>query len=98
MPPVKIPLPRVGQAVRSFASQSAGLRASHRLHLHHPLHIPSQRILAKAATSAQAHATSFPVVVRDATSYGALAVLTSGMAFSIYCWDGEGDIMDYFAL
>ena len=87
MPPMRIPISRLGQGIRTFASRPASRSVAHRLpSQYHPLHhAPSERILSKAAASH--HETSmFPLLVRDATSYGALGALTSGVAFLIYCW------------
>jgi len=98
---MRIPLSRLSQGIRTFASQPAARTVAHRiptLPLHHG---PSQRILSKAAAAAHhgnSQVSSFPILVRDSTSYGALGALTSGVAFLIYCSDADADLMDLFAV
>jgi len=103
MPPIRIPVNRLSQAVRTVSSLSPGMLGSRQqqlyLHRHVLHHAPSQRILTKA--SAARHSLSFaqfPEAVRDVTSYLALGALTSEAAFSIYCWDQDVDLADFLAV
>ncbi|KIV85382.1 hypothetical protein PV11_01081 [Exophiala sideris] len=94
MPPMRIPVVQLSQGVRTFASQSARRTLAHRVPVLH--HEPSQRILQKAAdvASHQLSSASFPLMVRDASSYGALGAVTTMAAFMIYCADKDADMMD----
>ncbi|OCT48846.1 hypothetical protein CLCR_05233 [Cladophialophora carrionii] len=101
MPPMRLPINRLGQAVRSFSSAAPGVLGTRQqqfyLHRHILHHGPSQRILSKA--SAASHGwTQVPEAVRDVTSYLALGALTSQAAFLIYCWDQEADLGDFLVV
>ncbi|EXJ74076.1 uncharacterized protein A1O5_02370 [Cladophialophora psammophila CBS 110553] len=105
MPPMRIPVSRLAQTLRTFSSAAApgsGLRAAaNPLHFHHQHILPhraSQRILSKASTAAQNHWSTVPEAIRDVTSYLALGALTSEAAFLIYCWDKDADLTDFLAL
>jgi hypothetical protein len=89
MPPMRLPISRLSQAIRSFSSVAPGTLGPRQqqlyLHRHILQHGPSQRILSKA--SAASHRwTQVPEAVRDVTSYLALGALSSQAAFLIYCW------------
>ncbi|KIX98843.1 uncharacterized protein Z520_05304 [Fonsecaea multimorphosa CBS 102226] len=103
MPPMRIPLNRLAQTIRTFSSASPGsmrTAVAHHpasLHFHHQHIVPhqaSQRILSKAQT----HWSTIPEAVRDVTSYLALGALTSEAAFLVYCWDQEADLTDFLAV
>ncbi|KIW83451.1 hypothetical protein Z517_02696 [Fonsecaea pedrosoi CBS 271.37] len=108
MPPMRFPVNRLAQGVRTFSSVSPGaLRtAVHHpaLHFHHQHILPhsaSQRILSKAsktAQTAQTHWATVPEAIRDVTSYLALGALTSEAAFLVYCWDQNADLTDFLAV
>lgn len=83
---MRIPFTRLSQGLRTFASQSAARAAAQGRPHHVPVHHePSQRILSKAAAMHERTASQFPMVVRDVTSYTALAAVTTGVAWLIYC-------------
>ncbi|KIW65185.1 hypothetical protein, variant [Phialophora macrospora] len=98
MPPMRLPISRLSQAVRSFSSVAPGTLGPRQqqlyLHRHILHHGPSQRILSKASEASQRW-TQVPEAVRDVTSYIALGALSSQAAFLIYCWDQEADLGDF---
>src|ERR1700742_835637 len=89
MPPIRIPINRLGQTVKAFSSVAPGMRGSRHqqlyLHRHILHHAPSQRILSKTSAASQRW-MQVPEAVRDVTSYLALGALTSEAAFLVYCW------------
>ncbi|KIW56746.1 hypothetical protein PV05_05381 [Exophiala xenobiotica] len=95
MPPARMTVTQLSQGIRTFASHSSRRTVAHRLPSLH--HSPSARILAKATASTHISAASFPILVRDGLSYGALGALTSVGAFMIYCADKDADLIDLLA-
>ncbi|EXJ87082.1 hypothetical protein A1O3_04040 [Capronia epimyces CBS 606.96] len=98
MPPTRIPVTQLRQGLRTFASRAShqhAAAASRHVPLHHE---PSQRILSKVATLHNQTASQFPELVRDATSYTALAALTTGVSWLIYCSDENADLIEFLEL
>lgn len=96
MPPIRAAmLKRAAQGVRTYATEApANVHNRVIYQSRFMTHTPSHHILGKAAAQRAAHHDStFPLFVRDATSYGALGVLTSSVAFSLYFW--VCDVTDY---